>query len=250
VNVTGEDELGHLGQAFNRMAGNLEHSEQLRRQMVMDVAHELRTPLMVQQSHLELLIDQVNEPTPQQFQTIYEQNLLLGRLVKDLQVLAVAESGELHIERTQVSVKELLEGIAEHVRPAMDEKEINLSVTILGNLPTLCLDRQRIEQVLLNLLDNARHHAPNGSQIQLRAELKEKHVEIVVLDQGSGILPEDLPYLFERFYRADKSRSRQSGGFGLGLAIAKHLVEAHGGRIWAEQNALGQGAAFRFVLPV
>ncbi|MBI1743849.1 HAMP domain-containing protein [Candidatus Acetothermia bacterium] len=250
VNVTSDDELGLLGQTFNQMTDSLQRSENLRRQMVMDVAHELRTPLMVQQSHLELLLDKVAEPTPQQLETIYEQNLLLGRLVKDLQVLAVAESGELKIERASVSLKETLESIAEHVRPAIAEKEISLHVSIPENLPTLCVDRQRIEQVLLNLLDNARRHTPQGSAIELHAELQDKQVQISVLDQGPGILPEELPYLFERFYRADQSRSRQSGGFGLGLAIAKHLVEAHGGRIWAEASAPGQGAVFRFTLPI
>jgi signal transduction histidine kinase len=250
VSVTSDDELGKLGQSFNQMADSLERSEALRRQMVMDVAHELRTPLMVQQSHLELLLDKVAETTPEQLQIIYEQNLLLGRLVKDLQVLAVAEAGELRIERTPVSVAALLNGIAEHVRPAMSEKKISLQIEAPENLPTLCIDRQRIEQILLNLLDNALRHAPSESKIQLCAELKEKEIQISVIDQGPGISADDLPYVFERFYRADKSRSRQSGGFGLGLAIAKHLVEAHGGKIWAENQASEQGAVFKLTLPV
>ena len=250
VNVAGDDELGKLSQSFNQMADSLQRSENLRQKMVMDVAHELRTPLMIQQSHLELLLDKINELTPQQLEIIYDQNLLLGRLVKDLQLLAVAEAKELPIERTDASIKELLQGVAEHVRPALAEKEIRLEVKVSEALPTLCIDRQRIEQVLLNLLDNAKRYAPEKSTIQLQAERKETEIIISVVDQGPGIAAEDLPLLFERFYRADKSRSRQSGGFGLGLAIAKHLIEAHGGKIWAENNSSSTGAVFRFVLPM
>jgi signal transduction histidine kinase len=249
VSVTSDDELGKLGQSFNKMADSLQRSEDLRQKMVMDVAHELRTPLMVQQSHLELLLEKINEPTPQQLETIYNQNLLLGRLVKDLQLLAVAEAKELPIERADVSMQEFLQSVAEHVRPALAEKEITLQVSAAEPMPTLHIDRQRIEQVLLNLLDNAKRHAPTQSLIQLQAEPREKEILISVIDEGPGISVEDMPLLFERFYRADKSRSRQSGGFGLGLAIAKHLVEAHGGKIWAENNASGTGATFRFVLP-
>lgn len=249
VSIRSSDELGRLGRTFNQMADSLQRSEELRRQLILDIAHELRTPLMVQQSHLELLVDHVTKPTPQQLQTIYEQNLLLGRLVRDLQVLALADAGELQILRTPAPLGEIFENIVTHMHPTMEEKKIQLEADIADDLPTLSVDRQRIEQVLFNLLDNACRYTPPGEAIRLSAQKENNTVHVSVLDQGPGIPPEDLPHLFERFYRGDKSRARKSGGTGLGLAIAKALVEAHGGRIWAE-NAPGSGASFHFTLPL
>jgi signal transduction histidine kinase len=249
VSITGSDELGRLGQTFNQMADSLQHSEELRRQLILDIAHELRNPLMVQQSHLELLVDNVTQPTPQQLQTIYEQNLLLGRLVRDLQVLALADAGELQILRTPAPLGEVLESIVAHMLPTMEEKKLILKADIADDLPTLSVDRQRIEQVLFNFLDNACRYTPPGGTIHLTAQREDSQIHVSVVDQGPGISAEDLPHLFERFYRGDKSRARASGGSGLGLAIAKALIEAHGGRIWAE-NAPSSGASFHFTLPL
>lgn len=249
VNITSSDELGRLGETFNQMAESLQRSEKLRRQLILDIAHELRTPLMIQQSHLELLLDNVVPPTPQQLQTIYEQNLLLGRLVRDLQLLALADAGELQILRTPTSLGELLRGVAAQVEPTLAEKRLRLETEIADDLPTLALDRQRIEQVLLNILDNACRYTPPGGAIRLSASKEGSVVHVSVRDEGPGIAPDDLPHLFERFYRGDKSRARASGGTGLGLAIAKALIEAHGGKIWAENVPEG-GARFHFTLPV
>jgi signal transduction histidine kinase len=249
VHITSNDELGRLGETFNQMAESLQRSEKLRRQLILDIAHELRNPLMIQQSHLELLLDNVVPPTPQQLQTIYEQNLLLGRLVRDLQLLALADAGELQILRTPTPMRELLQGIVAQVQPTMAEKSLRLEAEIADDLPTLAVDRQRIEQVLLNILDNACRYTPPGGTIRLSARREGSVVHVSVLDQGPGIAPEDLPHIFERFYRGDKSRARSSGGTGLGLAIAKALIEAHGGSIWAE-NAPTGGARFHFTVPI
>ncbi len=248
VCITSNDELGRLGKTFNQMAESLHRSENLRRQLILDIAHELRNPLMVQQSHLELLLDNVVPPTPQQLQTIYEQNLLLGRLVRDLQLLALADAGELQIVRIPISFKEILQKVVGHIQPTLQEKQISLEAHIAEDLPMLTLDPQRIEQVLLNILDNACRYTPPEGTIHLSAHLEENIVHVSVRDEGPGISPEDLPHIFERFYRGDKSRARSSGGTGLGLAIAKALIEAHGGKIWAENSPEG-GACFHFTVP-
>jgi signal transduction histidine kinase len=248
VHITSSDELGRLGQTFNQMAESLQRSEALRRQLILDIAHELRNPLMVQQSHLELLLDNVVPPTPEQLQTIYEQNLLLGRLVRDLQLLALADAGELQIVRVPTQFREILQRVIAHIHPTLEEKQIALEAQIADDLPTVSVDPQRIEQVLLNLLDNACRYTPPGGKIVLSAYREDCAVHVSVRDGGPGIAPEDLPHIFERFYRGDKSRARSSGGTGLGLSIAKALIEAHGGRIWAE-NAPQGGACFHFTVP-
>jgi signal transduction histidine kinase len=248
VHITSSDELGRLGQTFNQMAESLQRSEALRRQLILDIAHELRNPLMVQQSHLELLLDNVVPPTPEQLQTIYEQNLLLGRLVRDLQLLALADAGELQIVRVPTQFREILQRVIAHIHPTLEEKQIALEAQIADDLPTVSVDPQRIEQVLLNLLDNACRYTPPGGKIVLSAYREDGAVHVSVRDGGPGIAPEDLPHIFERFYRGDKSRARSSGGTGLGLSIAKALIEAHGGKIWAE-NAPQGGACFHFTVP-
>ncbi len=248
VHITSSDELGRLGQTFNQMAESLQRSEELRRQLILDIAHELRNPLMIQQSHLELLLDNVVPPTPEQLQTIYEQNLLLGRLVRDLQLLALADAGELQIVRVPTQFREILQKVIAHIHPTLEEKQIALEAQIADDLPTVAVDPQRIEQVLLNLLDNACRYTPPGGRIALSAYREDGAVHVSVRDGGPGIAPEDLPHIFERFYRGDKSRARSSGGTGLGLSIAKALIEAHGGRIWAE-NAPQGGACFHFTVP-
>jgi signal transduction histidine kinase len=248
VHITSNDELGRLGRTFNQMAESLQRSEALRRQLILDIAHELRNPLMVQQSHLELLLDNVVPPTPEQLQTIYEQNLLLGRLVRDLQLLALADAGELQIVRVPTQFREILQRVIAHIHPTLEEKQIALEAQIADDLPTVAVDPQRIEQVLLNLLDNACRYTPPGGKIVLSAYREDGAVHVSVRDGGPGIAPEDLPHIFERFYRGDKSRARSSGGTGLGLSIAKALIEAHGGRIWAE-NAPQGGACFHFTVP-
>jgi signal transduction histidine kinase len=248
VDIKGEDELGQLGRSFNRMTANLERSEQARRQMLADVSHELRNPLMIVQGGLEAFTDGVMEPSAENLQALHAKTLLLNRLVSDLHELALAEAGELSLEHSPVDLADLLTQAATAVKPQLTEREIALTLQVAKDLPTLTGDAQRIEQVLLNLLSNAVRYTPAGGRITLRAQVRPHEVQIDVSDTGTGIPPEDLPHIFERFYRGDRSRARTSGGAGLGLAIAQALVAAHGGKIWVESQP-GQGATFSFTLP-
>lgn len=248
VAIPGEDELGQLGRSFNRMAANLERSEQTRQQMLADISHELRTPLMIVQGGLEAFTDDVLEPSKENLQALHAKTLLLNRLVEDLHELALAEAGELSLERAPLNLAELLSQAATDVKPQLVEREITLGLEVPEALPALSGDAQRIQQVLLNLLSNAVRYTPAGGRITLRAQARPHEVQIDVADTGPGISPEDLPHIFERFYRGDKSRARASGGAGLGLAIAQALVAAHGGKIWVESQ-LGQGTTFSFTLP-
>jgi len=245
-------EVAKLSHAFNAMVEGLERGQRLRRNMVADVAHELRTPLHNVLGYLELLRDGVSQPTGEMIATIYEEASLLKRLVDDLQQLALAESGQLELVRREVSPSSLLQQAAAMVRPELNEKNIEMVVEATPGLPDITVDEGRIRQVLRNLVSNAIASTPRGGRITLsanRVDVPEKAVVMAVEDTGPGIAAEDLPYVFERFYRADKSRTRATGGAGLGLTIAKQLVEAHGGAISAESEP-GRGACFRFVLPV
>lgn len=248
VRVRSKDELGKLGEAFNRMAASLERSEELRRNMIADISHELRTPLTIMRGDLEALLDGVYEPTQESISAIHEETLLLSRLVDDLHELSLAESGELHIEKGPTDLIKLIDRVTVNIKPKLEGRKIKLQVKIPPNLPQLTIDADRVEQVLFNLLSNAERYTPRGGKITLSVKERETEVQISVSNTGSGIAPEDLPHIFERFYRGDKSRSRASGGAGLGLAIAKQLVEAHGGRIWAESEP-DQEAVFTFALP-
>ena len=248
VPVKGEDDLARVGLAFNRMAVALERQRHLRRQLMNDIAHELRTPLSVIQAHVEALIDGVFPPTPENLRPIHEQTLLLRRLVEDLRELALAEAGELKMAQDDLDMVRVIRRAVGSMRPTAEQKGVTLQEDIRGaTLPTRG-DAQRLEQVLLNLLSNAVRHTPPGGTVTVRAWQERGRVYVQVRDTGPGIPPEDLPHVFERFWRGDRSRSRETGGTGLGLAIARRWVEAHGGRIWAESPP-GQGAIFTFALP-
>jgi signal transduction histidine kinase len=261
VEVQSNDEIGELARAFNAMADGLTRLEELRRNMVSDVAHDLRTPLSNIRGYLEALQDGVVEPKREVIDSLCEEAMLLGRLVDDLQELALAEAGQLRLERRPVAPADLVNRAMEAARGQAAAKGIALQVDLPTDLPLVDVDHQRIGQVLGNLLSNALTHTPSGGEVAIVARrcpepsrravegAKDSEVAITVRDTGEGISPEHLPYIFERFYRADKSRSRATGGTGLGLSIAKQLVEAHGGRISVESQ-MGQGAIFTFTLPV
>jgi signal transduction histidine kinase len=255
VEVTSRDEIGELARAFNAMADGLARLEELRCNMVTDVAHELRTPLSNIRGYLEALQDGVVQPEGRIIDSLYEEAMLLNHLVDDLQELFLAEAGQLKLERQPVALADIVDRAVEAVRPRAEAERVTVQVDLPEDL-LVDVDPQRMGQVLRNLLDNALTHTPQGGEIAIAARAacpepsrrSDQWVEVSVRDTGSGIAAEDLPYIFERFYRADKSRSRATGGAGLGLAIARQLVEAHGGRIWVESTE-GEGSTFIFALP-
>jgi two-component system OmpR family sensor kinase/two-component system sensor histidine kinase BaeS len=249
VEVQAQDEVGALALRFNRMAADLQRQDQLRRRLMNDIAHELRTPLTVMQGHLEALQDGVFPMNQENLQPVYEQTLLLKRLVNDMRDLALAEAGQMALDRAPMDAGALLHRIAARFRPEAERRGVALNAAPDPGLPLVEADAQRMEQVLGNLLSNALRHTPAGGHVTLGAARKGAGVRITVQDTGEGIAPEDLPHIFERFYRGDRSRHRGEGHSGLGLAIARELVRAHGGEITAE-SALGQGASVHVDLPV
>jgi signal transduction histidine kinase len=249
VAVKTNDEIGNLGHAFNAMADSLARSERLRRNMVSDVAHDLRTPLTNICGYLEALRDGVTAPTPETLASLHEESLLLSRLVEDLQQLALAEAGQLKLERYPVAVDDMVSHAALVLKPQAAKKNLAFYSEVPSNLPLVEADPERVGQILRNLLNNAVTHTPEGGEITVSARNTGEMVEISVSDTGVGIPAEHLPYLFERFYRADRSRTRATGGTGLGLAIVRQMVEAHGGKVWVESRE-GKGSRFTFTLPV
>lgn len=249
VQVHSKDEIGQLTHAFNAMADGLEHVEQLRRNMVSDVAHELRTPLTNIRGYLEAMRDGVTDPTPRLIGSLHEEALLLNRLIDDLQELALVEAGQLSLVAQRVSLSEIVEKATSAVELELIDKDLTLTCNIPADLPPIEVDPERIGQVIRNLLNNAMRHTPAGGRISITAAAAASEILVEVRDTGTGIASEHLPYIFERFFRADRSRNRATGGAGLGLTIVKQLVKAHGGRIWAESTK-GLGTVFTFTLPI
>lgn len=249
VQLQGEGEVAALAQAFNFMAADLEHAEQLRRNLVADVAHELRTPLSNIQGYLEAIRDEVIKPNAATIRSLNEEAALLSRLVNELQELSLAEAGELKLVYQEEDITKLVKQAVTPWQPQLAAKEISLSLDLSDNLPLVNIDWQRVNQVLHNLLENAVAYTHKGGTISVAAMTQGDWVEVSVSDTGEGIPAEDLPHIFERFYRVDKSRARATGGSGLGLTIAKRLVEAHGGKITV-QSKLGKGSRFSFTLPI
>jgi signal transduction histidine kinase len=236
VKVASKDEVGTLATAFNQMAQTLEQNQQQRRNMTADIAHELRTPISILQANLEAMLDGVLPTSPDEIASLLDESAMLARLVDDLRLLSLAEAGQLKLVKTSASIKDLLEREAELYRSQAEDHQINLVVDAASDLPPVNVDTDRISMVIRNLLNNALRYTPGGGQVTLKASLDEnpKQVRVEVIDTGSGIDPQDLPHIFDRFYRADHSRSRSSGGTGIGLAIVKQLVEAHGGSVSVE----------------
>jgi two-component system OmpR family sensor kinase/two-component system sensor histidine kinase BaeS len=249
VTIETKDEIGQLAQSFNLMAESLAQADVQRRNMVADIAHELRTPLTIVRGNLEALLDGVYDLNLENVASIHEQTVLLNRLVVDLRDLALAESGQLRIKWQPVDIVELVKNVNEGFELQAEEKEVAMKVNTPYVLPRLMGDEQRLNQVLFNLISNALRHTQPGGTISTEIEVMEDHVVIRVQDTGSGIPQEELPHVFERFYRADHSRTRTTGGSGLGLTIAKQIVEMHGGQIFV-QSWLGAGSSFGFSLPV
>ena len=244
------DELGQLALSFNQMTTRLEQTETMRRQLIGDVTHELRTPLTGIKGYMEALIDGVLPADAETFQQVYREADRLQRLVDDLQELSRVEAGAYPLNIHPVSASSLVDGLSTRLGHQFVEKGVTLVCDVPDNLPLVKADEDRIGQVLLNLAGNALQYTPSGGAVRVTVRRQGNEIQFAVADTGIGIPLEHLPHVFTRFYRVDKSRSRARGGSGIGLTIARHLVEVHGGRIWAESAGSGQGSTFTFTLPI
>lgn len=249
VPVNSSDEIGELAHAFNSMAQSLEENEKLRKNMLADVAHELRTPLSILRGNLESMQEGVLEPSQEVFSSLHDETVRISKLVNDLQELALAEARELKIYPKRNILGDIIDSALQSIKLEAQSRKINISVEVPATNIWVNVDTHRMEQVLYNLLTNALRYTQDGGRIGIIAQIIDNWAEVTVQDSGIGIADEDLPYIFNRFYRADKSRNRGSGGVGLGLAITKGLIEAHGGKVWVESE-LGRGTKFVFTLPL
>jgi signal transduction histidine kinase len=249
VAIQGDDELAELGHSFNQMAEDLARQEQLRRNLVTDVAHELLTPLATLRGYVEAMQDGVVTASPEILASLHEEVVLLDHLIADLQDLSLAEAGRLPLHLEDVAPERLLMQAVAAARPPAQAKNITLITQVDPSLPPIQADPYRMGQVLRNLLANAIRHTGEGGAITVAAAHRDDHLLIRVTDTGPGIPVEHLPHLFDRFYRVDSSRARGTGGAGLGLAIVKGLVEMHRGRVWVESQ-VGVGTTFFILLPV
>jgi signal transduction histidine kinase len=250
VDVPGQDELGILARAFNQMSETLECTEQRRLEAIGDLAHELRTPLSSIKSMMEGLVDGVLATEPATFLTVQREVARLQRLVHDLEELARVEANQSPLDLRPTNMATLIHAAADRLQPQFEDKDVRLHIEAPSDIPHVYADVSRLLQVLLNLLGNALRYTPSGGQVTVSACREGQQMLIRVHDTGIGIAAEHLPFLYERFYRVDKSRTSASGGSGIGLTIARHLVQAHGGRIWATSPGPGQGSTLTFTLPL
>jgi signal transduction histidine kinase len=271
--VPPDKELAELAISFNTMAAELEHQQQLRRQLVADIAHELRTPLSVLRLQLEGLEDGIEQPTPAALHSLAEEVGLLTRLVDDLRLLSLADAGQISLALDQVDAGAMLERAVTTATARARQQQIELRTEPPPTQLSATADPQRLAQILGNLIENALRYTPAGGQVTVRARADDRPpianrrppalgtetgssvvgrrssvVVFEVSDTGAGIPPDELPQIFERFYRTDKARARETGGSGLGLAIVQRLVEMQGGQIWAS-SAVGRGTTFHVALP-
>jgi two-component system sensor histidine kinase BaeS len=250
VEVHGNDELATLGHTFNQMADSLQQAEEARRAMTADIAHELRTPLAVQRANLEALQDGVYPLATENLAPAIEQNYLLTHLVEDLRTLALADAGQIELERAPIDLLSLVTRVVERFQPQATSQQVKISIiNPAPSLPVISVDHLRIEQILTNLLSNALRYTSENGKVELTFDTTPTTILLRVHDTGPGIPTESLPYIFGRFYRVEKSRSRTEGGSGLGLAIARQLARAHGGDLTVANHPSG-GAVFTLILPL
>lgn len=251
VQVNGSDELAQLAVYFNQMAEKLNEVETTRRRLIGDVSHELRTPLAVIKGSMEGLVDGVLPATDETFLNIRTEADRLNRLVDDLQELSRVEARAYQLDIHPVNVAALVRTVVKRLSPHAESKRITLDFELAPDLPQILADEDRAVQILTNLTGNAVQYTPEGGRVILSAKRLNEEVQVSVRDTGIGIPPEHLSHIFDRFYRVDKSRSRQAGGgSGIGLTIARALIEAQGGHIWVESPGGGQGSTFNFTLPI
>ncbi|GEM_PF-457731 len=250
VEPSGSQEFKQVAVAMNQMAEELEESDRLRKNLVADIAHELRTPLSVLEGSTRAIIDDVYPLEKSEIMHIYDQTRLLHRLVNDLHELTLADAKRLPLNKQSTDIRVLIQGVVDIFTPIAESTGLDVSVKFEGNIQPITIDEFRITQVIHNLLVNSLHHTPPDGSISVQTIGTAESIQINVHDTGTGIPAEDLPYIFERFYRADKSRTRERGGTGLGLAISKAIIEAHGGTITADSSiGVDRGATFYIVLP-
>lgn len=249
VDVKSKDEIGQLADSFNRMSREVVRVNQMRRQMTADIAHDLRTPLTVIAGYIESMRDGVLKATPERLDLIYSEIERLQSLVGDLRILSQADSGELPLHLQRLSPNYILKRAASLFKHHADQKKVTLRVEAANELPEINVDEDRMMQILDNLISNALRYTPQGGRITLSAQKVEQEMQITVRDNGSGIAQDELPYIFDRFHRGDKSRHSENGESGLGLAIVKALVESHHGKVWAESTP-GEGTTIHIGLPL
>jgi two-component system sensor histidine kinase BaeS len=250
VSTNTDDEIGEVSVAFNTMAEQLEVKEKSRRQLLADIAHELRNPLSIIQGNLEAWLDGVITPSSDQVASVYDETVLLSRLITDLRDLSLAEAGQLKLYQKATELGEFIFAEIAGVQTRCREKQISISADLPSGLPSVLIDKDRIRQVLHNLVDNALRYTPAGGKIKIGAAYTTPGwVTVSVSDTGAGISGKDLPHIFDHFYKADRSRHRGHSGAGIGLAMVKRVVELHGGTVWVKSRK-GKGTTFYFTLPV
>ncbi len=244
------DELALLALHFNQMAAKLDQTETMRRKLIGDVAHELRTPLTVIKGTMEGLIDGVLPAEGETYQQVHQEADRLQRLVADLQELSRVEAGVAPLNLQPVPVDQLVHTVTSRLGRLFEDKDVRLEINLPDHLPAMLGDEDRLIQVLVNIVGNALKYTPTGGNVAISARRQDRLIQMAVQDSGIGISAEHMPHIFTRFYRVDKSRARASGGSGIGLAIAKSIVEAHGGTIWVESKGDGKGSTFFFTVPM
>ncbi|MBI9097401.1 MAG: HAMP domain-containing protein [Spirochaetaceae bacterium] len=249
VAVQGRDELADLSNSFNKMAESLENNDKWRKQIIADSAHELRTPVSLIQGNLEMILDGVYKPDREHLENIYDETLVLSRLIKELQQLSSAESGAMSLNLEELDLNALIDKVLNIFKAGEVKDKITLINSIETVLPPVEGDFQKLKQVFANVLSNAFRHTPEEGTVEIQAVVGEKEVTVIVKDSGSGIDEEDLEKIFERFYRTDKSRNRSHGGSGLGLSISREIIKLHNGSISAESDKNDRGTSIFISLP-
>ncbi len=249
VEVTSDDEVGSLSKTFNGMVESLEEDQAVRRKLMADLAHEMGTPLAVIQSNLEGMLDGVVDASPANIASLHQEAILLSRLVSDLRTLSQAESGRLNLALGAGDLQELVDSVVTATKPEAARKGITLISEATSGVPRAMIDRDRISQVVTNLLSNAIRYTSTGGEVRVGVSSEgTKELVVSVADTGQGISAEDLPHIFDRFYRGTQPRTSRVAGSGIGLAVVKELVEAHKGRVWVESKE-GRGSTFYFTVP-